>query len=753
VTVAVLFAATTEEADATEEVAIGDPIAESITRVAGQLRAAGAREVWLVDCRARPVTPAGVTALTSADVAGDLRAAARLAREAGEPLLLGTADLVANDSVLLTLATEPGGRACALVGGASGGMGHPAAREERGRITSLTWPSDAPAGAGADAGGTAFLGALRIPVAVLESTADACDRAADAWQRGVDRRTAQGANGERAVDVLPRSGVSAVDLLLAELLDSGAAVQACRIRLLYAQRVTRPDEVPDALAAAAAVDEDAARLRLAVKERDDFFTTYCVSSFSPHVTRWAARLGLSPAAVTAGSLLLAMFAAGAYAVGSRPALIAGGVLLYAAFVLDCVDGQLARYTRRFSAFGGWLDTMADRAKEYLVYAGLAAGAMHTGLRDAWPLAIAAMALQTCRHMTDFWYGALHDEAVARRVGIFRPDTAAAGLGGRLGQASERVQAGTGSLAYWLKRIVVFPIGERWALIAGTAALFNGRVALLAVLVWAGLAAAYTLALRTLRSRSMRVPVLAVDARRDGAGSAATADLARQRDDGLLSRYLLGAIGARLAGIRLGAGAAGKLAAIVAPLPLAAIAALAAAALVGADLAGVLDDHSARPWLVLTGLVVLLAGVPARAAHAGALDWLVPAALRAAEYLFVVGVAVAGGVRLPLLFLLLFLIAMHHYDVTARTPGRGRRWLLHVPLGWDGRVVLLIFGAGFGLVTGVVWALAGYLGMVLALGAVTGWTPGSIGRGASTGAALAGARDLTGVHIRQQSRKV
>ncbi len=46
------------------------------------------------------------------------------------------------------------------------------------------------------------------------------------------------------------------------------------------------------------------------------------------------------------------------------------VLLYLGFVLDCVDGQLARYTRHFSAWGGWLDTMADRAKEYVVYAGL-----------------------------------------------------------------------------------------------------------------------------------------------------------------------------------------------------------------------------------------------------------------------------------------------------------------------------------------------------------------------------------------------
>ena len=175
--------------------------------------------------------------------------------------------------------------------------------------------------------------------------------------------------------------------------------------------------------------------------------------------------------MTAASVVLAALAAGAFAVASRPAMVAGAVLLYLGFVLDCVDGQLARYTRRFSAFGGWLDTMADRAKEYAVYAGLAAG-QRAGLAEAWSLAIAAMALQTVRHMTDTWYG-----VAARRGGAPAAAGAAAsgGVGDRLSAASDRVQADAGSVAYWLKRIVVFPIGERWAPIALTAALFDGRV--------------------------------------------------------------------------------------------------------------------------------------------------------------------------------------------------------------------------------------------------------------------------------------
>ena len=137
-------------------------------------------------------------------------------------------------------------------------------------------------------------------------------------------------------------------------------------------------------------------------------------------------------------MLFAVAAAVLFGVGGRPALVAGAVLLYLGFVLDCVDGQLARYTRHFSAWGGWLDTMADRAKEYagLRRARLPARAT-PACRYGWALAIAAMMLQTVRHMTDTWYGVLHDEAARR------PRTAASaggGIGDRLNAASTRVQA-------------------------------------------------------------------------------------------------------------------------------------------------------------------------------------------------------------------------------------------------------------------------------------------------------------------------
>jgi hypothetical protein len=64
------------------------------------------------------------------------------------------------------------------------------------------------------------------------------------------------------------------------------------------------------------------------------------------------------------------------------------------------------------------------------------------------------------------------------------------LAGRLDRSSK---------GRWLKRIVVLPIGERFALISVTAALFNPRVTFIALLAWGGFAAAYSLAGRFARS--------------------------------------------------------------------------------------------------------------------------------------------------------------------------------------------------------------------------------------------------------------
>jgi hypothetical protein len=52
---------------------------------------------------------------------------------------------------------------------------------------------------------------------------------------------------------------------------------------------------------------------------------------------------------------------------------------------------------------------------------------------------------------------------------------------------------------WVKRMAAFPIGERFAVISITAALFTPRVTFIAWLAWGGFALLYTQTGRVLRS--------------------------------------------------------------------------------------------------------------------------------------------------------------------------------------------------------------------------------------------------------------
>lgn len=232
----------------------------------------------------------------------------------------------------------------------------------------------------------------------------------------------------------------------------------------------------------AAVDDEAIRLRRAVKGDDGLFTTFLVSTWTPYLARWAAGRGWSPNFVTSLSLLIALAGAGAAATGTRAGYICTALALYFSFALDCTDGQLARYSLQFSRIGSWLDATFDRAKEYAVYAGLALGAARGGHdHGVWLLATAAMVLQTLRHHIDFAY---HESLRGQP---------SAGSGVTAAEAPSR------SLGYWARKVVVLPIGERWALIALLTAFTEPRIVFSVLLIWGLLAAAYTTAGRVRRS--------------------------------------------------------------------------------------------------------------------------------------------------------------------------------------------------------------------------------------------------------------
>lgn len=89
---------------------------------------------------------------------------------------------------------------------------------------------------------------------------------------------------------------------------------------------------------------------------------------SPAATWVFARLGWSPNAVTAGFILCGLAAAGVTVLAGLAPAIGAAVLIQLYLLLDCSDGELARWSGRTSVTGIYL----DRIGHYLTEAGLLA---------------------------------------------------------------------------------------------------------------------------------------------------------------------------------------------------------------------------------------------------------------------------------------------------------------------------------------------------------------------------------------------
>lgn len=408
----------------------------------------------------------------------------------------------------------------------------------------------------------------------------------------------------------------------------------------------------EARAAVDAVDDEAVRLRSAVKAHDGFFTTFFISPYSRYIARWCARRGLTPNQVTTASLLTALIAAGCAATGERGGYIAAGVLLLVSFVLDCTDGQLARYALKYSTMGAWLDATFDRAKEYAFYAGLALGAARNG-DDVWALALGAMVLMTCRHVVDFSFNEANHDATANT-------SPTAALSSRLDSVGWTV---------WARRMIILPIGERWAMIAVLTAATSPRIVFWALIVGCAFGACYTTAGRVLRSLTRK-------AKRTDRAAQALADLA---DSGPIAEAM-----ARLRS---------RDARRYASTPL--LAALGAIAVLGSAL--VQGDL----WTVVAGAVTyaLLSGLAVSQPLKGPLDWLLPPLFRAAEYGTILILAAKSDApqALPAAFGLVAAVAYHHYDTVYRIrggTGAPPAWLVRVTGGHEGRTLLVTVLAAF-----------------------------------------------------------
>jgi Family of unknown function (DUF5941)/CDP-alcohol phosphatidyltransferase len=357
-----------------------------------------------------------------------------------------------------------------------------------------------------------------------------------------------------------------------------------------------------------------------------------------------------------------LVAAAGFGTGERWGLVAGAVLLQVAFMLDCVDGQLARYTRTYSRFGAWLDSVFDRLKEYLVYAGLAIGSTRGFGVDVWPLAAAALSLQTVRHMFEFSYWDVHYAALAAapqpplehpgdRDGP--PPSARAGMARAPAAVHEGDSLASRALGvsrlldrppgiHWIKKMIVFPIGERFAAISLTAALFTPRTTFIVLLVWGGIGGIYSLSAHLMHTIAR------------SSGYVDSSFVSALRDDGLIAR------------------------------------------------------------------------AAARRVHVRSrFNWLAPGMVRALEYgLLILTAALAHGHAMRACFALLAVLAFHHYDTVYRLRQQGApppAWVSIAGGGWDGRIILAFIALLVAVTTAGMAVAAGLLAIVFVGESVSSWT--------------------------------
>ncbi|HBW21232.1 MAG TPA: hypothetical protein DEH11_20565, partial [Actinobacteria bacterium] len=148
-------------------------------------------------------------------------------------------------------------------------------------------------------------------------------------------------------------------------------------------------------------------------------------------------------------------------------------------------------------------------------------------------------------------------------------------------------------------------------------------------------------------------------------------LVRCRDDGAIAR-------------RLGALARGQLV----PLPPALVGLAAGAALAVLGLSNLPAIVAIAPVAAL-----LLAAFGSSHPHDGRFDWLVPAILQGAQYLYIAALGFALHVPAGVILLLCAVIMLWSADLASGPPRRRAAWL-----GWDGRMILLWLGYVAGVAT-------------------------------------------------------
>ncbi|MFM8502915.1 MAG: CDP-alcohol phosphatidyltransferase family protein [Actinomycetota bacterium] len=293
---------------------------------------------------------------------------------------------------------------------------------------------------------------------------------------------------------------NALDLLLVALVRATIKVDA--VDLLSAPW-TRSDDVNERARVEkeiAALNIGRLRLKIANRSNDGFFSVFFLRKFSKLLTWLAVKVHATPNQVTLLSFAIGLYSAYLFSRGTFVTILSGAILLQLSIIVDCVDGELARYTRKFSKLGAWLDAVTDRVKEYMVFLGLAYGASLDG-KALWIPAMAMMVIQTFRHLSD--YNFAQSVKIRAEETFITPVEFMAEFDGIVPTEREP----KGRLRYWLGKIIQFPIGERWLVISASAVIGGAQFTFIVMPILAAISALVVYRGRIIKTREMEKSVL------------------------------------------------------------------------------------------------------------------------------------------------------------------------------------------------------------------------------------------------------
>ena len=136
------------------------------------------------------------------------------------------------------------------------------------------------------------------------------------------------------------------------------------------------------------------------KSRDAWWTVLLVDPIAVHLVRWVAPYRwITPNLLSALAFVFGLASAYCFAMQDRWWLVAGALLFHLSFVVDCMDGKIARLNGTGTMFGVWFDFIFDRLRVVLCTVALMGGQYARTGNVAWVwLAAGVIGLDLFRYL-------------------------------------------------------------------------------------------------------------------------------------------------------------------------------------------------------------------------------------------------------------------------------------------------------------------------------------------------------------------